>query len=132
MADYRKGDRLRWRGTDYRVLGEEPGEGEGPCYLLQVEAIPGDPVRVPVKDFDALGDAARQILLRLHGGSTLTFRQTLGDCFFWLLDGKVLDDAGPRELQARDLIPARATAAGVPLTERGRAVAERLRREAEG
>lgn len=52
---------------------------------------------------DALGDAAR------------------------FLDGSVIDDAGPRELQARELIQTlRPGSTPIPLTERGRALAQRL------
>jgi hypothetical protein len=75
---------------------------------------------------DALGDAARQILFSMWSGAKLTHPQTAGGCYFWFLDGSVIDDAGPRELQARELIPALAPGLPIPLTDRGRAVAERL------
>lgn len=77
------------------------------------------------EEIDALGDAARQILLKVHGGSELTRPQTAGGCLFWFLDGSVIDDAGPRELQVRELIQTFRPGA-ISLTEQGRALAERL------
>lgn len=82
------------------------------------------------EDAVTLGDAARQVLLKVHGGSELTRPQTGAGCLFWFLDGSVIDDAGPRELQARELIRTlRPGSTPIPLTERGRALAERLEAE---
>ena len=79
------------------------------------------------EDVEALGGAARQVLLKVYGGSELTRPQTGAGCLFWFLDGSVIDDAGPRELQARELIQTlRPGATPIPLTERGRVLAERL------
>lgn len=77
---------------------------------------------------EALGEAARRVLLSVHGGSRLTRSQTAGGCLFWFLDGSVIDEAGPRELQVRELIALRlpGSAEPVSLTERGRSLAERL------
>jgi hypothetical protein len=86
----------------------------------------------PDQEADALGDDARQILLSVWKGAKLTHPQTAGGCYFWFLDGLVIDDAGPRELQARELIPALAPGLPIPLTDRGRAVAERLAGESTG
>ena len=75
----------------------------------------------------ALGETARQVLLKVHGGSELTRPQTGAGCLFWFLDGSVIEDDGPRELQARELIQVlRPGATPIPLTERGRVLAERL------
>ncbi len=79
------------------------------------------------EDTAPLGDTARQILLKVYDGSELTRPQTGAGCLFWFLDGSVIDDAGPRELQARELIQTlRPGSAPIPLTERGRALAKRL------
>lgn len=84
----------------------------------------------PLGDIDLLGEDAHRILLRIHGGSVLTRPQTSGGCLFWFLDGSVIDDAGPRELQVRELIQVlQSGPAPYVLTERGRALAGRLRAE---
>jgi hypothetical protein len=76
---------------------------------------------------EPLGEAARQVLLKVYGGSELTRPQSAGGCLFWFLDGSVIGDDGPRELQVRELIQIlRPGAAPFSLTERGRALAERL------
>jgi hypothetical protein len=80
------------------------------------------------EDIDALGEAARQVLLKVYGGAELTRPQTAGGCLFWFLDGSVIGDDGPRELQVRELIQTLRPGA-ISLTERGRALAERLRTE---
>jgi|GEM_PF-6157641 len=131
MPDYRKGDRLRWEGTEYRVLdegvGEEPGEGRGSFYALQAVDNALDRLRVPVEELDALGGEARRILLRMADGAELKCRQSAGGCSFWFLDGSVVGERGPWELLGRGLVTAAAPGAGsLPLTERGRAVAVRL------
>jgi prepilin-type processing-associated H-X9-DG protein len=83
-----------------------------------------------IKDFeDTLGEAARDVLLRVYDGAALTHPQTGGGCYFWFLDGSVVDDAGPRELHRRELITTPAPGLSIALTDRGRVVAERLRSE---
>jgi hypothetical protein len=134
MPDYRKGDRLRWEGTEYRVLdegvGEEPGEGRGSFYALQAVDNALDTLRVPVEELDALGGEARRILLRMADGAELKYRQSEGGCSFWFLDGSVVGEGGPWELMGRGLVTAAAPGAGpLALTGRGRAVAGRLQGE---
>jgi prepilin-type processing-associated H-X9-DG protein len=77
----------------------------------------------PGGELAALGEPAREVLRRLEGGSTLTYRQTGGGCDFWFLDGSVIAAAGPWELLRLGLV-----ASGEPLalTPRGREVAARL------
>ncbi len=133
MPDYRKGDRLRWEGTEYRVLDEgvggEPGEGRGSFYVLRAVDNALDTLRVPVRELEALGEEAGRILLRMAGGAALQCRQTAGGCSFWFLDGSVVGEGGPWELLGRRLITAVAGAEPLALTERGRAVAGRLQGE---
>lgn len=74
---------------------------------------------------ETLGQAAREVLLKVYGGSELTRPQTAGGCLFWFLDGSVIGDDGPRELQARELIQT-LRPGSISLTERGRALAEQL------
>jgi hypothetical protein len=132
MPDYRKGDRLRWEGTEYRVLDQEPGEeaaAGGPRYVLRAVDNALDTLRVPVEELDALGGEARRILLRMADGAELKYRQSEGGCSFWFLDGSVVGEGGPWELMGRRLITAVAGAEPLALTERGRAVAGRLQGE---
>lgn len=74
---------------------------------------------------ETLGEAARQVLLKVHGGAELTRPQTAGGCLFWFLDGSVIGDDGPRELQVRELIQT-LRPGSISLTERGRTLAEQL------
>jgi len=83
----------------------------------------------PGNDDDALRDEARELLLRLDGGAALKYRQSANGCGFWFLDGASIDERAPWELMGKRLISGGAPGSDAPLalTERGRALAARLR-----
>jgi hypothetical protein len=85
-------------------------------------------------DDEALKEDARQVLLRLDAGAALSYRQSANGCGFWFLDGSSIAESGPWELLGKRLIAGGAPGSEAPLaiTERGRAVAARLRGEIRG
>jgi hypothetical protein len=82
-----------------------------------------------MQDDDTLKDEARDLLLRLDGGAALKYRQSANGCGFWFLDGASIEERAPWELVGKQLIAGGAPGSEAPLglTERGRAVAARLR-----
>ena len=75
-----------------------------------------------------LDEPTREALLKLHRGSTLTYRQNGSGCAFWFLDGSLIDDGVPLELLRRGLVASSPPGSGdpFPLTNEGRELAERL------
>jgi hypothetical protein len=76
-----------------------------------------------------LKEEARDLLLRLDAGATLKYRQSANGCGFWFLDGSSIGEHAPWELVGKRLVAGGAPGSEAPLaiTERGRAVAARLR-----
>jgi hypothetical protein len=97
------------------------------------DAIGSAAMAAPETD-DALKEEARDLLLLLDAGSTLKYRQSSNGCGFWFLDGASIGENGPWELVGKRLIAGGAPGSDAPLaiTERGRAVATRLRGKSGG